>query len=53
MYARVIIDSNDPQNPKGLAYYDSTLPNDEKYASSLDIYVASNETVYSAGYMPK
>jgi hypothetical protein len=50
VYARVINDSNNPQNPTGLAYYDSSLPTNERFSSSLDIYVATSEIVYSAGY---
>ena len=53
MYARVLINSNTPQNPTGLAYYDSSLPSNEKSAKSYDAYVANNETVYSAVYMSK
>ena len=53
MYARVIINSNTPQNPTGLAYYDSSLPSNEKSASSYDVYVASSETVYSAVIISK
>jgi bifunctional pyridoxal-dependent enzyme with beta-cystathionase and maltose regulon repressor activities len=48
VYARVIIDSINPQNPTGTAYYDSSLPTNEKMAQSFDVYVATNEIVYSA-----
>jgi hypothetical protein len=47
----VIININSPQNPNGLAYYDSSLPTDEKSANSFDIYVATIDTVYSAVFM--
>jgi aspartate/methionine/tyrosine aminotransferase len=51
VYARIIINSQYPHNPTGLAYYDSSLPSDEKSAESYDIYIATSDTVYSAVYM--
>ena len=53
VYARVIINSNNPQNPTGLAYYDSSLPmtTNENYSNSYDVFVATIDTVYSAVYM--
>ena len=51
VYARVIINSNNPQNPTGLAYYDSSLTTNEKSARSYDVYVATSDTVYSAAVM--
>ena len=53
MYARVIMNSNNPQNPTGVAYYDSSLTSNEKSAASYDVYVATIDIVYSAVYMAK
>ena len=47
-----MINKNYPQNPTGLAYYDSSAAN-EKTALSYDVYVATSETVYSAVFMSK
>jgi hypothetical protein len=53
-YARVIINNNNPQNPSGVAYYDSSsLPYNENFAKSYDVYVATSQTVYSAVYMSR
>jgi hypothetical protein len=35
----------------GLAFYDNLLTNNEAFATYLDVFVASIETVYSAGYI--
>ena len=47
----MLIDVYDSQNPTGLAYYDSSLVTNERFAKSHDIYVATNETAYSAVIM--
>ena len=53
VYARVLIDSYNPQNPIGTAYYDSTLSTNERFARVYDVYLASQDTVYSAMLMSR
>ena len=48
IYSRIVIDSSNLDTPTGLAYYDSSLPSNEKFAKAYDIYVASTDTIYSA-----
>lgn len=51
VYARVLIDSYNPQNPIGSAYFDSTLSTNERNARVYDVYLASQDTLYSAMLM--
>jgi bifunctional pyridoxal-dependent enzyme with beta-cystathionase and maltose regulon repressor activities len=53
VYARVLIDSYNPQNPIGTAYYDSSLSTNERNARVYDVYLASQDTVYSAMLMSR
>lgn len=53
VYARVLIDSYNPQNPIGTAYFDSTLSTNERNARVYDVYLASQDTVYSAMLMSR
>jgi bifunctional pyridoxal-dependent enzyme with beta-cystathionase and maltose regulon repressor activities len=53
VYARLLIDSYNPQNPIGTAYFDSTLSTNERNARVYDVYLASQDTVYSAMLMSR